>query len=160
MSEDELLRLRDSLHDLRGDVGEMQLKVGLALELSNDVKSLHANVKSLTESISSNAMSVMQRLVTTERWQESHEQLDDERWRNLGDKLSEIKGMLESIPIKLGEDLDKLETRTNALSERIDEHDELLAQAKGAALAWRLFFGVISSAVLVMTLLRFFGGPK
>lgn len=48
-------------------------------------------------------------------WQKAHDLLDNVRNNNLHEKLSELKGMLETIPVKLGVDLAVEKARTDLL---------------------------------------------
>lgn len=103
--EEEMLRVRERLHDLSGLVSQVSLQIAAFAHTNEQIRNLQASVKSLTDSYNSNQVDMLQRVTSTERWQEAHEKLDEVRWQNLESKLSELKGMLETIPIKVEEDL-------------------------------------------------------
>lgn len=66
-----------------------------------------------TVQAASGAVSFLEKSVG--EWQKAHDQLDNVRNDNLHEKLSEIKGMLETIPVKVAEDLAKEKLRTDRL---------------------------------------------
>ena len=114
--------------------------------LRESVEHLIKTWESFTKTYHDNNTKIMTGLNSSERWQEAHERLDDERWRNFDGKLSEVKGLLESVPVKLASDLHRLENDIEevrkenrdgrkALWERVNDHDGFLKKAMGAWVA-------------------------
>lgn len=97
-------------------------------ELKRAVEGLRSEIKSFLATYNSNNVEIRQGLISSERWQAAHERLDEERWEGIKEKLHELKGMLETIPIKVEEDI-------AALRSAIDAHDRTLFQLKGIWLA-------------------------
>lgn len=127
---EELLRLRERQHALSNEMNIIKMSVAVLERSEEQLASLQSTIKSLTESVTSNTTAVLQRLTSTERWQESHEKLDEERWKNLDAKLSEMKDMIEAIPVEVGKDLGALETVVAALTTKVTEHETAIERIK------------------------------
>lgn len=96
------------------------------------VTGLRKDFDSFLKSYNSNHSDLLQRATGSESWQSSHERLDDERWRHLEKTLSELKGMLETLPVKMQEDLGHVESAQAATLATVTDHEETLQQMKGA----------------------------
>lgn len=105
-----------------------------------DWSSLDAQLKSMQASHTSNMAQVLQRLTANESWQESYEKRDTERWAtftaNWSEKWGEIKGMLETIPVKIANDF-------ALANSRIDKLEKALAFWRGAWFAVTVAAGLL-----------------
>lgn len=103
------------------------------------LQSLAAQIKSLVESINSNNLQVQTRIVSMERWQEAHEQLDGERWDRLDERLADLKATVEAIPKEVGKDLGRLEKADEMMMKHVQEleqkHDQQMKEHIGSSAA-------------------------
>lgn len=97
-------------------------------ELKKSIESLRSEIKSMLASYNSNNVEVQQSLTAAQMWQASHEKMDEERWDGIREKLAELKGMLETIPIKVNEDI-------KSLWAQVEKHGEALTTLKGVWMA-------------------------
>lgn len=119
---DELERIRDAIDELR------------------------RSLESYTKSYNSNHTDALQRMTAMESWQSSHEDRDTERWGHLDEKLSELKGMLETIPMKVSEDVDKLATADEAIRQKLVEHESAIERIKTV---WLTVSAIAAAALAV-----------
>lgn len=115
-------------------------------ELKRAVEGLRSEIKSFLATYNSNNVEIRQGLIGSERWQAAHERLDEERWEGIKEKLHELKGMLETVPLKVNEDIKairktvdenefKINTYVEAVEKKTDEHGATLTTLKGVWLA-------------------------
>lgn len=114
------------------------------LDMNAEIIRIRERLHSLGNSVQGVSGSVLLAEQAAASWQKSHDKLDEERNANLHEKLSELKGMLETIPIKLGEDLATEKARTDRL-------ERAYWQIRGVG----IFGGV---AVTVLEILHFIRG--
>lgn len=115
--------------------------------LRDEISSLRATIESFIKSYNENNVAVQQGLTSHSGWREAHEKLDDERWVNLKEKLGELKGMLEAIPVKLETDLEALQSADAALLKKYEEHEGALNRLKGVWIAVTIGGGAIFAVV-------------
>lgn len=83
--------------------------------MADDIERLDNDLHRLEESVSANFKA----------WQENYEKLDTVRWSNLDRQLGEVKGLLESIPVKVGEDI-------THINEKLERHEKAINFLRGA----------------------------
>lgn len=105
-----------------------------------DWSSLASQIDSIVKTNNRNMTEVLQRLTASESWQESYEKRDSERWetfnRNWSEKWGEIKGMLETIPVKVANDF-------AVANSRIDKLEKALVFWRGAWFAVTVAAGLV-----------------
>jgi chromosome segregation ATPase len=100
--------------------------------LNREQESIRAVVNSMIKSAHDNLVHIMEGQASARSWQESHEKLDAERWQNLQRQLGEVKGLLETVPIKVGEDMTTMEKKIGLLHEKLEQHDKSISFLRGA----------------------------
>lgn len=136
---EEIQRIRDHHHRLAEVVTELQVKVAELGDPGEDISSLRAEMRSITASINSNTTAILQRMTTVEAKQEAADELSAERWRNFDKTMGEVKGLLESVPMKLGEDM-----KTH--DDRIKKLEEAYQRLRGGVLLGGALLGVAEAA--------------
>ena len=121
----------------------LQMLRELAQQITTLQNSFTAQLRSLTETISRNAITYEQRLTAVERDLAGHVRLDEQKHDRADERLAEHSGEIKVLALQVGRDFE-------GVGKRLTRMDDLISQGKGVRLAWKIATAI---AVFVSTVL-------